>query len=280
MKNEELVSVIMPVFNGFPTIRLSVASLLRQTYTNWECIIINDGSTDGTKEFLNTINDSHFVIHHFIENQGRPHARQKGLELARGEYIAMLDADDIYHPEKLAIQVKVMNEHPEIALVSSGICSFGNKVDFIRIRQKGDGKIHLYRRNDKLPIPHAPSMLRREYAVKFSYNKLLKLGQDSDFLRRYLDGEKYICLPNILYYYSEFDSVNKKKIIHAYAIAINNYFRQRDVVGCAKTILKFIYVIITFPFLNIVSILRKRGNSPSKEDIEDFEKYCKPYILL
>lgn len=103
-----MVSVIMPVYNGMPYIRYSIQSLLMQTYSDWECIIINDGSTDNTRDFLEGLTDTRFVIYHFGRNRGRSNARQKGLDLARGKYIAMLDADDIYHFEKLSRQVEIM----------------------------------------------------------------------------------------------------------------------------------------------------------------------------
>lgn len=278
-ENKGLVSVIMPVYNGLPMICASIDSLLKQTYFNWECIIVNDGSTDGTKDFLDTLNDSRFVIHHFSENQGRPYARQKGLELAQGEYIAMLDADDMYHPEKLSMQVKIMQDNVEVALVSSGMCSFGNSTNFISIRSKGDGNIHSYTKKNKLPVSHAPSILKRELAIKLSFNPLLKLGQDTDFLERYLDCKKYLILPNVLYYYSEYDSVSKKKILRAYKIVAKNDWNNKEYKRCVQNLLKMLYGIILFPFMSIEKILKKRGDRPSEIEIEEFEKYCKPYII-
>ena len=70
------VSIMMPVYNGLPLIKASVESILKQTYTNWECIIVDDGSTDGTSAYLDSLSDSRFVVHHFVKNQGRPVARQ------------------------------------------------------------------------------------------------------------------------------------------------------------------------------------------------------------
>ena len=100
-----LVSIMMPVFNGLPLIKASIESLLSQTYTNWECIIIDDGSNDGTSEYVDQLNDVRFKVFH-QENKGRPIARQRALDNANGKYLGMLDAGDLYHPEKLQRQVK------------------------------------------------------------------------------------------------------------------------------------------------------------------------------
>ena len=83
-----LVTIMMPVFNGLKLIHASIASLLAQTYSNWECIIVDDGSTDGTSEYLDSLQDIRFRVVHFKENLGRPFARQKALELANGKYLA------------------------------------------------------------------------------------------------------------------------------------------------------------------------------------------------
>lgn len=269
-----LISVIMPVYNGMPMIKASISSLLEQTYPTWECVIINDGSTDNAKEYLDSLTDPRFVVHHFDINQGRPQARQKGLELAQGEFIAMLDADDIYHPEKLAVQVEVMNRHPEVYLVGAGICSFGCSVDCIRIRGKGDGEAYLFNIKNSFPATHAPSMLRREHAVKFSFNPALKFGQDIDYMRRYLDGKHYIILPRVFYYYSEFDSVTKKKIRSTYKLFAKKFFVSGEYINSIVYAAKLIYSYVVYPFLNLNTILKKRGAEPTVQEAKEFQEYC------
>jgi len=273
-----LVSVIMPVYNGMPTIQASIASLLEQTYPDWECVIVNDSSTDGTRAFLVSLTDPRFVVHHFDKNRGEPQARQKGLELARGEFIAMLDADDIYHPEKLASQVEIMNRRSDVYLVGAGMCAFGCNVDFIRIRSKGDGEVRLYNIKKSFPVAHGPSLLRREHAVKFSYNFDLMLGADIDYLRRYLDGKLYTNLPRVLYYYSEFDSVTKKKIRSTYKLYVKKFFKAGEYFNSSMYTAKLLYSYIVYPFLKLSTILKKRGVEPTVEEVKDFQEHCIPKI--
>jgi len=269
---KSLVSVIMPVFNGMPQIQLSIKSLLLQTYGNWECIIVNDGSMDGTAQYLDSLSDSRFVIYHFEKNKGRPYARQKGLDLAQGEYMAMLDADDFYHPEKLAKQVKMMDTNPEVDLVGAGLLSFGSLVSFQRVRGKGSGKICEYRINDYKGIPHAPSMIRTEKAKLVKYNINLQMGQDLDFLTRYLMDKKYILLPEVLYYYSEFDSVNIKKIQKTYYYLLKD---NRNNVRFLKYIFLYLRAIVVLPLLGKNYLLKKRGEIPTQNEQKEFENIYK-----
>lgn len=265
----------MPVYNGIPKIKASIQSLKQQSYNNWECIIVDDGSNDGTSEYLDSIDDNRFVIHHFDVNRGRPYARQKALELAQGDYLAMLDADDLIHPDKLQIQVGLLDKHSDVYLIASGICSFGERVDFIRIRCKGDNKINFFSINQRFPVAHACSMLRRDWALKFRYNPNLALGQDIDFLRRYLDGKKYISLDKVLYYYSEFDSVSKNKIIRAYKLYMKKFFLAGEYMNAVEYFLKYMYSLLVFPFLKIETILEKRGEAPTSLEVNEYNRYCK-----
>ena len=274
--NTPLVSITMPVYNGLPLIKASIESIKQQTYSNWECIIIDDGSTDGTSDYLDTVKDERFVIFH-QPNGGRPVARQKALELAKGKYIAMLDAEDIYHPEKLAKQVRIMEERPDIAIVTTAMCSFGTKTDKLYIRGAVKDEEIVF--NGKNHPTHAPSLMRADRAKQCHYNPVLKLGEDQDFLEKYLAiGEKYIRLADVFYYYSELDSVSKRKIKRNYYLYIIKYFKERKYCMSAIFFLKYVYALCVFPFLSIDSILAKRGRKPSDSQQEDYFRYCKPLV--
>ncbi len=106
-----LISVIIPVFNCSPYIEVCINSVLCQSYKNVEIIAIDDGSTDSSKSKLESLSkkDDRLKVFYFSVNSGSPAApRNKGLNLARGDYIAFLDADDAWFPHKLKIQLNVM----------------------------------------------------------------------------------------------------------------------------------------------------------------------------
>lgn len=270
------ISILMPVYNGMPLIQASVDSILSQTYTNWECIIVNDGSTDGTTKYLDTLKDSRFIIHHFKTNMGRPIARQKSLDLASGEFIAMLDAEDLYSRNKLKEQVDYLLEHPEVSMVSSSMCSFGTKTDLLR-KRGSESIINVVYDDNKIPN-HASSMLRTEIAKAISYNPLMKLGQDRDFLERYLNGRLYTLLPNIHYYYSEYDSVTKRKIRKTYKLNIQKYYRSHNLKSMTLSIAKLIYSYIVYPFVPVYSIISKRGKELTDKEFVFYKRECKDIV--
>ena len=110
-----LVSVIIPVFNGDPWLNKAIESVKAQTYENWELLIINDGSTDQSSEIAQTNEKSDKRIRVIdIEHSGLSIARNNGLKNATGEYIAFLDADDEWSPNKLKLQVDFLYNNPQI----------------------------------------------------------------------------------------------------------------------------------------------------------------------
>lgn len=109
----ELVSIIMPSFNCKEFISSSIQSVLEQTYTNWELLIVDDASVDGTVEILREWEEKETRIHVYYrtENGGAAVARNMALDQAKGRYIAFLDSDDRWKRNKLAVQVAFMKEN-------------------------------------------------------------------------------------------------------------------------------------------------------------------------
>lgn len=104
------ISVVIPSYNPGKLLSEAIKSIHIQTYRNYEIIIIDDGSTDGTREWLENNADNLKVKYVFQSNAGAAAARNKGVDLAKGDYIAFLDADDIWLPTKLELQVKSLNK--------------------------------------------------------------------------------------------------------------------------------------------------------------------------
>ena len=119
--SQPLVSVIMAVFNGEAYLDLAIRSALAQTYDNFELIVIDDESTDTSPALIQQhARDSRLRFVRNAKNMGVAASRNRGLELARGELIAFLDQDDIWLPEKLAIQLAAIQAHPQVGLMHSG----------------------------------------------------------------------------------------------------------------------------------------------------------------
>jgi glycosyltransferase involved in cell wall biosynthesis len=112
------ISVVIPAYNAESTILETISSVQQQTLSDVELIVINDGSTDRTPELLHTIKDSRLRIFSY-ENGGLCVARNRGISHATGEFISFLDADDLWTPDKLELQLAALQQHPDAGVAYS-----------------------------------------------------------------------------------------------------------------------------------------------------------------
>lgn len=121
MRNESaLVSIIMPVYNAVNFIQIAIESVIAQSYSNWELIIINDGSTDSTIEITLSFLDKR-IKYFEQENKGVSAARNVGLEKMKGEYFCFLDADDALPPNSLEVRIRKFFENQEITFIDGRV---------------------------------------------------------------------------------------------------------------------------------------------------------------
>jgi glycosyltransferase involved in cell wall biosynthesis len=116
------VSIITPFLNAGRFIEESIQSVLAQTYDNWELLLVDDGSTDGSTGIALQYAAAHpdrirYLSHDDRQNRGASASRNRGARHAEGEYLAFLDADDVYLPRKLEVQVPILDAHPEVAML-------------------------------------------------------------------------------------------------------------------------------------------------------------------
>lgn len=118
-----LVSVIIPAYNSEKYISDAINSVLSQTYQDHEVIVVNDGSKDNTERIIKPYLKR--ITYLYQDNKGSAEARNTGIKASKGEYIAFLDSDDVWSPEKLSLQVKFLNDHPDFDLVYGDYGTFG-----------------------------------------------------------------------------------------------------------------------------------------------------------
>lgn len=123
------ISVIMPVYNGEKYLRQAIDSILSQTFSDFEFIIINDASKDSTEEIIKSYNDERIVYLKNEENLGVAGTLNKGIDAARGEYIARMDADDISMPDRFLKQVTIMDSNKDIGVCGGNLIIFGEEID-------------------------------------------------------------------------------------------------------------------------------------------------------
>lgn len=274
------ICVIMPVYNGEQTLKYALVSLLRQTYQNWVCVIVNDGSVDGTREILDSLTDSRFRVYHLEKNYGRGIARDVALSHAEGKYLAYLDADDMMHKDKLKIQFEYMELNPEIMLVSCGDITFGDSFTALKANCLFDFKsIKAMEYGQVLPLTLPASMIRLERAKAFHYNHSLDVGEDYDYFARYCEGFHYGVIGKAYYYY-RINNVTKKKMIYyqynSMRIPLVMWKRGLKLAAIKSIFLRAIKLITYVVLLTLIpprmiDVIRRGKESVDKDILSDYK---------
>ena len=204
MNQSPAISVILPVYNAEAYVREAVESILAQSFTDFECIIINDGSTDGSGAILRELaaRDTRIVL---VEqpNEGLVSALNKGLEMARADLIARMDADDVSMPERFALQHTRMVQEPELAVLGSFMRTINKAGIIIRLHDDFPlTPIQTARYVDRsdFPVAHSAVMMRRDAVLKAGgYRKAFPHAEDYELWLRMIDlGSAIANLPKPL----------------------------------------------------------------------------------
>jgi glycosyltransferase involved in cell wall biosynthesis len=200
------ISVIVPSFNSAEFIADGIRSILNQTYPAYEIIVVDDGSTDNTAAVLLAFGDGIQCI--YQENRGPAAARNAGIRIARGDYICFLDADDLWLPNKLQVQLDFMEQHPDIALVFSDM----EEIDKGKVVHRSYFAKTMFRPDLDPSVPDAALKLlienfiltpmvtaRREvFAVAGLFDEALRVSEDRDLWARIAARFRIACLPLVL----------------------------------------------------------------------------------
>jgi glycosyltransferase involved in cell wall biosynthesis len=173
----------MPIYNGERFLQESIESILRQTYNDFEFIIINDGSRDGSAQIIESYLDSRIRYTENSENIGVTRSLNRGLAMAVGEYVARMDADDISLPNRLESQVRFLDSHPEVGVLGTGvrlIDEFGHERETL-VFPSEHGVLRWVMCFLFNPIPHPSVMTRRSHLEQVGgYKEELSCSQDYD----------------------------------------------------------------------------------------------------
>jgi len=226
-----LISVLMPLFNATDTLSLALASLQAQTCEDWECIIVDDGSTDHPERIIQTVSDFRIQYHCLDRNRGRGYARQRALEIAQGRYITFLDADDWIYPDKFRQQVELLEIEPGLAIVSTGmaISNASDQLVGVRSANQNEPVLHPPMKTPAMPpLAFAPSMIVADVAKGTGFDTSFPISEDADFLLRILLRQDYAVLPSCLYVYRELSSTTLNKVSSSLDYCCQMFRKQFD----------------------------------------------------
>lgn len=182
MMKSQKVSIVMPVYNRADLVVKSINSVLKQTYQNLELLLIDDGSTDNTKEVVKSIDDER-LLYVYQENSGACVARNLGLKLCSGTYVMFMDSDDFMEKNKIAIQIEAMERDN----TPCAICDFAyhdEEYNLIRVEYNNQ---NLQEKILEFKSPFIMTLLMRRNSIPdtLKWNKSILRNQDMDFLFRY-----------------------------------------------------------------------------------------------
>jgi len=198
------VSIIMAVYNGETYLFETVSSILNQTFREFEYIIVNDGSTDDTEHILARVIDPRIIVIRNGQNRGLAHSLNKGLAIARGKYIARIDAGDLAVPQRLEKQVAFLEQHPEIGIIGSGCLVIDDNDEKRGIERFPLNDLEI-RWTSLLnnPFLHPSVMIRRDILSqhRLMYDPTFQATQDYELWTRLLEYTRGANLEDLLTLY-------------------------------------------------------------------------------
>lgn len=269
---QPLVSIGMSVFNCENTLSAAIRSILNQTYSNWELILIDDGSQDRTVEIAKSFQDDRIKV--FVDglNQQLPVRLNQAIALSNGKYFARMDGDDISYPERLQCQVEYLEKNPEIDLLGTSYINFdrdGHATGVVN--QKLSHREICSHPWSSFGLLHPTWMGKRDWFIKYQYRPDAIRMEDYDLMLRTYQTNKFAALPEVLLGY-RVGSLSLKKILNGRyhlvmalgkkALAAKNY---KFAYGVLTQIAKSLVEIVVIPTGLGVKVLKHRFGEPIEE---------------
>ncbi|MEH1944561.1 MAG: glycosyltransferase [Nostoc sp.] len=198
-KNLPKISVIIPAYNSEKTVKHTIQSVLNQTFTDLELIVINDGSQDSTLEVVTQIQDSRIKVFSY-SNAGGNVSRNRGLNRAVGEFVSFLDADDLWTPDKLESQLKALQENISAKVAYSWTDYIGANGQFILSGKRINENQNVYEKlliNNFLENGSNPLIDRKALITLGGFDESLSAAQDWDMWLRLASKFDFICVPSV-----------------------------------------------------------------------------------
>ena len=202
MNNEILVTIGMPVYNSEKFLYQAILSVLNQTYSHFELIITDDGSTDRSVAIIESFNDPRIILIKDSENKGISHRLNQQIQLAKGEYFARMDADDIMHPKRIEEQVRFMKERPQTDIVGTAVGVIDDNSEILGYRKASHKKTQAEALQGAVFVH--PSVLGRTSWFKQHLYKEEFIGiEDYELWIRTIEKSSFAYIDDILLFYRD-----------------------------------------------------------------------------
>jgi len=251
------ISIAIPFYNAEKFLANAIRSVFAQTYKEWELILIDDGSTDNSLSIARSVNDPRVRVISDGKNKKLAGRLNEVTGLARYDYIARMDADDLMSPDRLQLQLDILLANPDISLVSTGLYSILDDDTLVGYRGRADTKVSFEQLIKKEKgILHASILARKTWYDRNFYNEKLSVGQDSDmWLRASKKNDlNIIILSDPLYIYREEGNLTAKKMLNAYKLERQTLSRYIE-----SGSFRIKYILKSYSKTGIIFLLDKIG---------------------
>lgn len=202
MRQETFVTIILPVYNADKFVNSAIKSILKQTHSNFELIIFDDGSSDQSREIINSFKDPRIKKIFYNTNQGLIHILNEGLNISKGKYITRMDSDDIALPNRIEKQVDFLENNLDIGVCGSFARVISQEGELLNIwkmpSNHNDIKANLL---EGAVLCHPTIMFRKKSIKGIYYSKDWRHAEDYELWTRLINKTKFHVLPEILLYY-------------------------------------------------------------------------------
>ena len=246
------VSVLLPVYNGSQYLSETIHSILNQTYSDFEIIIIDDASMDNSVDIINNFNNKKIILRQNDSNLGQAESENIGLRIARGTYIARIDQDDLMMPDRLEKQVQFLDSHPDIAAVGSQVyCIDSSGKSIKKIMWPVGFEANLfYIITGNVPVGDPAVMYRKEMVQNLGgYNEQYVPSEDYYlWLQMYLKGYKCDNIKDFLTTYRlhslQTSIVRKNTQLEKHNLAFTNFYKSLAKVSVdPKLIIQYLNIL-------------------------------------
>lgn len=205
-----LVTVVMATYNGEQFLAEAIESVLDQTYSNFEFIIVDDGSTDGTSKIITDFEDDRIIYMRKEKNSGIAYSLNLGISNAKGKYIARMDDDDVCFSNRFAEQVAILEKHDDIILCATNVILDKDPINILKEEEHEAIKMQLLFAN---AIVHPTVMIRKSILLHDTYNPNMVPSEDYDLWSRLIwQGKFYIIKEPLLFYrYRELSETSTRR---------------------------------------------------------------------
>lgn len=202
---EPAISILLPARNAARTLYPALRSVLQQSFGDFEILLLDDGSTDNTSAIAMDCSDARVRVLSDGRALGLAARLNQGIDVARGRYLARMDADDVSFPERLALQVAFLDAHPEVDLLGCRAIVFRDDGHIIGLLPfAGTHEALCARPWRGIPLPHPGWMGRREWFVRHRYcSPEVLRAEDQELLLRAAPSSRYACLDEVLLGYRQ-----------------------------------------------------------------------------